>query len=108
MTIKIIKNSQLLKEFNFNLSESFDKSDLDNKKLEPYTTCNLHNLCLAGKFQSLLALKVRRIGVNSTDDSIKKFNLDLTQNKLNIKREKLFDDESIDIGTYHKLNDRPP
>lgn len=39
MKIKIIKNTKLLKEFNFILSETFDNSDLDIKKIEPYTAC---------------------------------------------------------------------
>jgi hypothetical protein len=42
--------------------------------------------------------------MNSLDDTNKKFNLDLTQTKLNIKREKLFDEDTIDIGNLSLIN----
>lgn len=101
MVIKLIKNSKIFKEFKLNSnnvekSENYDSDDRISSEEN------------SNKFSSFISLKSKlhkQSGIsistsNSSDPdngSNSKINLELTQNNFNFRRDRLFDEDKIDI-----------
>ena len=114
MVIKLIKNSKIFKEFKLdsNNVEKSENYDSDNR-ISSEENCKLIiNISTANKFSSFISLRSKlnkQSGIsistsNSADpDNGSKINLELTQNNFNFRRDRLFDEDKIDIRKNQEL-----